>query len=144
MSDADLIPRRAVTEILFDEGWYGDTLSRLGDIPPAVIAELPEVQALIAAAVMEAYALGFDASGEGFNGEFPLDGNHRNVADWQKMRDADLAALVTPDAQAALEAYRVREVAKLEAKLALVQRALEKTDEGLEYMGLYAIPEVKP
>jgi hypothetical protein len=51
------------------------------------------VEYVSAALLDEAYALGFDASGEGFNGEFPLDGNHRNVADWRAMRDRDLATL---------------------------------------------------
>lgn len=39
--------------------------------------------------------------------------------------------------EAAVDALRAQ-VERLTAKLALVQRALEKADEGLEYMGLYA------
>jgi len=47
--------------------------------------------------------------------------------------DADLAELAALRAQ----------VERLTGKLALVQRALEKVDEGLEYMGLYAPPSPK-
>jgi len=39
MSDTDLIRRKDVTEILFDEGWYGNTLTRIDHLPavqPAV------------------------------------------------------------------------------------------------------------
>jgi hypothetical protein len=33
MSDTDLIRRKDVTEILFDEGWYGNTLTRIDHLP---------------------------------------------------------------------------------------------------------------
>lgn len=49
----------------------------------------------------------------------------------------DLRLLHTEAAEAELAALRAQ-VERLTAKLALVQRALEKADEGLEYMGLYA------
>ncbi len=47
MTDKDMIRRGDVTEILLDEGWYGQTMSRVEGLPRAVLAELPEVQALL-------------------------------------------------------------------------------------------------
>lgn len=38
MSDTDLIRRKDVTEILFDEGWYGNTLTRIDHLPAAQAA----------------------------------------------------------------------------------------------------------
>ena len=49
----------------------------------------------------------------------------------------DLRLLHTEAAEAERATLRAQ-VEKMTAKLALVQRALEKADEGLEYMGLYA------
>jgi len=54
----------------------------------------------------------------------------------------DLRLLHTEAAEAELATLRAQ-VERLTGKLALVQRALEKVDEGLEYMGLYAPPSPK-
>lgn len=63
---------------------------------PAVLLDLPEVQAAVAAAVMEAAETAYQ---------------WHNDDDAQELREA-IRALITPDAMSALEAYRDREVAK--------------------------------
>ncbi len=51
---------------------------------------------LLDEAVKAAYLAGFNASAEGWNGEYPFQDNNASPstdADWLKQRDADLAAL---------------------------------------------------
>jgi hypothetical protein len=49
MSYNDLIRRGDVTEILFDEGWYGNTLTRLDALPASDPLADPRVKALVEA-----------------------------------------------------------------------------------------------
>lgn len=48
------------------------------------------------ALLLEAYRIGFNASAEGWNGEYP--GNHETDDDWLSDRDKSLAALTAAGA----------------------------------------------
>lgn len=57
-----------------------------------LLTDAADTIARLEAALREAYALGFQASGEAYNGEYPSV-DFRNDPVWQKDRDRDLAAL---------------------------------------------------
>ncbi len=109
---------------------------------PAVLAELPEVKAMIAAAVLEAAA---EADSEGWPDAMSKQHyaalTERDEAEMDcgtRIADA-IRARITPDAKAALEAYRDREVRKaLEGAIALVP--YESIRQEIRAM----IPEEKP
>ena len=87
-----------------------------------------EVQALVAAAVMEAadtYVRGSDIAGA--------------INAWDYYEDADQAirALIRPDAMSALEAYRDREVTRA------LREAAQPVQTTTDTRGQY-VPEVKP
>lgn len=100
------------TFVLYRDGWPMDVMAFRNTDKNAVevvrrdtadLAALPEVQALLAAAVMEALAL---VRGRGVKGQV-IYGDATIEAIDQAIR-----ALIRPDAMSALEAYRDREVAK--------------------------------
>jgi len=105
---------------------------------PDALVKSTEVQALIAAAVMEAA----DQVRCGCNGVTGCI-DTANCA----IEDVDaIMGLITPDAMAALEAYRAREVAKaLEGAADVVLALFQGDNPGEIVSGIRAlIPEVKP
>jgi hypothetical protein len=84
MRDNDLIRREDVAEILFDEGWYGDTMTRLDALPAVDVAG---VRARVAAAIFD------PGETEGYKGE-------RTLTEWQV--DAVMRALIDTPAAAPL------------------------------------------
>ena len=79
----DFISREAVLEIL--------RTPTSVDTFPDMIARVEALEGC-GASLEDAYALGFEASGEGWNGEYPT-ADFRDDPVWQSYRDKNLAAL---------------------------------------------------
>ena len=79
----DFIPRAAVLEIL--------RTPAASDTFPDMIRRVEALEGC-GASLEDAYALGFEASGEGWNGEYPT-ADFRDDPVWQSYRDKNLAAL---------------------------------------------------
>ncbi len=78
--------------------------ARLQDRAEAAEADLSRLRtaqdAMVGAVIKDAYALGFGASAEGWNGEYPTT-DFRADPEWQRDRDRELAALVAQEERGA-------------------------------------------
>jgi hypothetical protein len=89
MSEA---PERVLYQPGFVDAWRTNLPPERARIPAVEYIRADKVQAMVEAA----YLAGFNASGEGYNGEYPFDQrgiNPASDAGWVANRNDDLAAL---------------------------------------------------
>ena len=84
-------------KLWIDDGWYteSDKWVTLDDASRALRASIAAVAQAVG---MECYLLGFNASGEGYNGEYPFRGKNVSpdtVRSWIEDRDTAIRALLS-------------------------------------------------